>query len=125
MTKAEIKEYWFKHFSEFQNYKGTKSSYAKLHQLKQKVFYSWCKKFELQSMACINSSKDKDSVTESIAPLNITSKVKKSDPGFIEVNFSKSNLCVNKLKISFSGLTIEMNELPSCDWLAELGRKVG
>jgi hypothetical protein len=126
MTKSATNEYWFKHYTAFQNFKGTKSSYAKLHDLKLKSFYSWCKKFEATPTKAIDVSVANPSGDlKSVSVPKILLKEQTSEKGFAELSISKqSHLNVPKLKILFSGITLELSELPNCDWLAELSRKV-
>lgn len=46
MTRSEKSEYWFKQFTAYKAYEGSKSSFAELNQLPLRSFYGWCSKFE-------------------------------------------------------------------------------
>lgn len=124
MTKSERKEFWFKHYTEYQVYEGSKLSYAELNQLKPRSFYGWCHKFEASDKLTQNHQKQ-NSLLSALKVKKALSK--SSDPvksrGFIELHMNKQSS--TKFKINLPNISIEFNEYPSCDWLAELSRKVG
>lgn len=124
MTKSEKREHWFKHYTGYLAYKGTKLSYAELNHLNPKSFRFWCNRFEESER--VHQAKQSGEIVLLSLKVKKTSKdslVSNKSKGFVELQ--PSRIPTTKLKINLPNISIEFNEYPNCDWLAELSRRVG